>query len=1177
MCLVDIATGRLTLEQVDLRLGGPIPLELFRYYRSSNARPGDLGFGWGHPFACRLWREDEQTLAFLGGDGRRLLTGIPAPGELRVIPAEGFELERVPRDALPPGELRERLPEGAFAVRRRARPTLVFDVRRRLPWSAIVHASGAVTQVTADANGLPARLVDPGGRVLELERRGDGLLAGVSLRGADGTLLPLARYAYDERLDLVGVKTSTGIKRFGYDDAHRLVEHWNEAGEPCRSEFDAVGRCVRTHGAGGVHERRYRYDEARLVTVVTDGGGAEWTYQHNDAEQLLLATDPLGHQSSWDYDGDGRLVRSTDQAGHETTILFDAAGRPAGKVGADGAAWLVSERKDAVIMTSPCGAQSGYSFRDDGLIAAMTRNGRAWWRFGYGADGRVSLIQSPDGKKLRCRWSADARLLEESDDDGVRASYRFDLRDRLVSFTDAIGGVTQFDHDALGYLARMEHPDRTARRFEHDARGRITGLIDEAGNVTRWKIDAAGRRVACQAANSDVYAVRFDSDDRLTDIALPGGLQHRYRYDQRGLVSEQAFADGRVERYEWDPRGLPIAIHDASGPVIRAEYDAASRPVAFDYADSMRKEISYDADGRWLQVLYAGHRRRRELSVDGAPLVEWQDDLAIHRQYDELGRCRVVSDRLGQEVEYGYDADGHIAQVDVRAVQWPQATGQGDEVAAGRVLAERTHRFEYDRRGLRVAWHAPTGTSELRGFDARGRMTLQRIENRARLVVERRYRYDVLGRVIELTDSRRGRFRYRYDVVGRLLEAECPSGGETFGWTAAGSVVLPDSGYQRGQMITQARGWTVDYDGRGFMTGRRSGPVQDLMQYSSNGLLRRIARSDGSSHLFTYDGHSRLLSWSSDPARKRRFLWDREQPWAYFDVASPPASATAEGKHAVTWFVQLAGELQPIEQHDGVAAWTVHTDHNGRVCELIDADGSVAWENRAGVWGNLPDVRTGAHGRTDADLECLLGLPGQLHHPDTGLYYNRHRWYFSETAHYLTPDPSGLWGGFDAYAYAADPVNRNDPLGLQCRGKTDDPALYRADRRPPDQICNEGFQQWNPSGTMSLADHVNGSNETSPWISTTYNRQMANDASGYGSRHDADINQNYPGRAGPWVYEIVNPGCGVEVDCDPGVIAHAAQWGNSSSEQEIAFRKPIPPGNIVGAVNLDTGEIFMCP
>ncbi|HOI95809.1 MAG TPA: RHS repeat-associated core domain-containing protein, partial [Syntrophobacter fumaroxidans] len=50
---------------------------------------------------------------------------------------------------------------------------------------------------------------------------------------------------------------------------------------------------------------------------------------------------------------------------------------------------------------------------------------------------------------------------------------------------------------------------------------------------------------------------------------------------------------------------------------------------------------------------------------------------------------------------------------------------------------------------------------------------------------------------------------------------------------------------------------------------------------------------------------------------------------------------------------------------------------------------------------------------------------------ETGLHYNRHRYYDPKTGRYLTPDPIGLAGGINPYVYVGgDPVNRMDPLGL---------------------------------------------------------------------------------------------------------------------------------------------------
>ena len=56
--------------------------------------------------------------------------------------------------------------------------------------------------------------------------------------------------------------------------------------------------------------------------------------------------------------------------------------------------------------------------------------------------------------------------------------------------------------------------------------------------------------------------------------------------------------------------------------------------------------------------------------------------------------------------------------------------------------------------------------------------------------------------------------------------------------------------------------------------------------------------------------------------------------------------------------------------------------------------------------------------------------PGQYYDAETGLHYNWHRYYDPETGRYLRPDPIGLAGGINLFAYVQnDPVNLIDPLG----------------------------------------------------------------------------------------------------------------------------------------------------
>ncbi|EXB48552.1 RHS repeat-associated core domain protein [Acinetobacter sp. 1000160] len=49
---------------------------------------------------------------------------------------------------------------------------------------------------------------------------------------------------------------------------------------------------------------------------------------------------------------------------------------------------------------------------------------------------------------------------------------------------------------------------------------------------------------------------------------------------------------------------------------------------------------------------------------------------------------------------------------------------------------------------------------------------------------------------------------------------------------------------------------------------------------------------------------------------------------------------------------------------------------------------------------------------------------------ETGLHYNRYRYYSPYVGRFISKDPIGLLGGNNVYAYAPNPVGWIDPLGL---------------------------------------------------------------------------------------------------------------------------------------------------
>jgi len=106
-----------------------------------------------------------------------------------------------------------------------------------------------------------------------------------------------------------------------------------------------------------------------------------------------------------------------------------------------------------------------------------------------------------------------------------------------------------------------------------------------------------------------------------------------------------------------------------------------------------------------------------------------------------------------------------------------------------------------------------------------------------------------------------------------------------------------------------------------------------------------------------------------------------------------------------------------------------HCDHRGLPLALIDEAGAIAWQAEYDEWGNQLAEENPHH------LQQLIRLPGQQADEETGLYYNRHRYYDPQQGRYITQDPIGLAGGWNQYSYPLDPLQRKDPLGLSEFGK----------------------------------------------------------------------------------------------------------------------------------------------
>uniref|UniRef100_UPI0027DDFF4F RHS repeat domain-containing protein n=1 Tax=Pseudomonas sp. Xaverov 259 TaxID=2666086 RepID=UPI0027DDFF4F len=91
-------------------------------------------------------------------------------------------------------------------------------------------------------------------------------------------------------------------------------------------------------------------------------------------------------------------------------------------------------------------------------------------------------------------------------------------------------------------------------------------------------------------------------------------------------------------------------------------------------------------------------------------------------------------------------------------------------------------------------------------------------------------------------------------------------------------------------------------------------------------------------------------------------------------------------------------------------------------------EGEIVWSAHYRAYGEIArlDVRK---------IDNPLRFQGQYFDAESGLHYNRHRYYNPDIGRYLTPDPVKLAGGINAYRYVPNPTGWVDPLGLSnCPG-----------------------------------------------------------------------------------------------------------------------------------------------
>ncbi|MBN2449259.1 MAG: RHS repeat protein, partial [Lentisphaeria bacterium] len=717
--------------------------------------------------------------------------------------------------------------------------------------------------------------------------------------------------------------------------------------------------------------------------------------------RFLHLQDPNGYRITAAYNG-GRMVRLTHSNGMFLEFAYDGSGRITAATDSLGrsVAYSYAAGQDLLeSVTCVDGQTTTYTYDTSGTAAAAGALASVAWTggtgqtFGYDGNGRLEEIRERNGPGLlRFTYSAPA-VVTYVDALGTGGSVSYDDRGRPAITRNGLEEPTQsrVSEDGLSQELLLWPGRRFQRTF--DPRGNLLSSRDPLGNLSRFRYEPTlGRMQSFTDAMGRVTTWTCDAAGNLTSTR-----------DALGFVREMTRGDHGLPLSDTNKRGQTTSyVHDGFGHLTRADlpdgsqthlgYDASGRLASLQ-DQTGETTFSYTPEGRLAQVLYPG-------------------GLSITYSYDGAGRRSRVEDQDGRAVVYQYAANGdlHCLRDETGALLIAYSYD-----AAGRVVREDRGNGSWS-----AAEFGPLGQPSVLEHRAADGTPMSRFE----------YTYNSAGAVASQTTPE-GTWTYEYDPLGRLVRAAfaaaagaaLPDRELTFQYDAAGNRVRQVDGptdtpctVNSLNQVTQvgAAPLTYDADGNLVEKGEESTPWE--YAYNPAGWLTEVQHG-GDSWSYTYNA----LGWRVAVTHNgvtTRLLVDPASPGGLGDVIG---EYTPAGTCLATYAygLGLAARRGPAGEH---AYYT--TDAAGNTTELTDAGGTVL--NR---YRYLP------FGGSQMTVEAVAnpfqygGLAG-VQTDGTGLLFMRARHYDPELGRFLQPDPIGIAGGANLYAYAGNsPLNHADPSG----------------------------------------------------------------------------------------------------------------------------------------------------
>jgi RHS repeat-associated protein len=903
----------------------------------------------------------------------------------------------------------------------------------RLSKGAENEATGLLAEYRYTAQGELAEVVDRTGRAVRCFAYRDGLMVEHAVPGGLHCY-----YAWQ----------GTGA------DA-RVVRHWTDDGEAYDLRYDL--RACRTLVTDQLdRQQQWEWNADCQPTAYIDAEGHVWRYAWDPNRQLVELLDPAGAVTRLEYDPLGRIKQITNALGQiEKTEWHDRFDLPTAEIDAAGNRWQYDydERGNLIVVTDPEGCPTEHAYDTRGLPHTIrdARGGYKHMRWNL----RAQLLEYTDCSDKSTYYAYDEHSLLASVTDamGNATVYRNDAAGRVTAIVDPEGGVQQLRYDALGRLSAVIDPAEHRTSYERNARGLPTRRINAMGRSVEFVYDRAQRLVKLINENGEAYGFGYDRNDNLVEETGLDGTVKRIEHDARGLPVKVIDAAGEPDaitlHMERDALGR-LSVKHARGRSTLYRYDQIGQLLHAEvFSDDGRRRVVHD------KLLFT-YSRRGELLSETSHL-----GMLAHR-YDELGnRCATTlpDGRTINRLHYG---SGHLHQINIDGDVISDFERDDLHREILRTHGALTTRFGYDKLG-RKTWqdttardtHEPVLRKEWE-YDRAGEL-VKKIHSRNG---QTRYHYDPLGRIVS-TVGPAGNELFHWDAAANLVDTTQVGGYVKYNRVT----VFEDKRYEydiHGRMETKRIGRHTEqrfyYDGehrlREVETVRNG--VKQAVYFDYDALGRRIRKWDAFGEtLFLWDGLQMIQEQRGGNVATYLYEPGTYVPLARTDLnwatkllpSSPSNNDTVfKKKHAILHFQNDIMGV-PTELHAACrkVAWNAEpsnasiyysSDIKDIPTEPRSISEKLVWSAELTTWGATASetwhLTPAPSAQTPEPLPQNLRFQGQYLDRETGLHYNTFRYYDPDIGHFISPDPIGLTGGSNFYQYAPNTSSWIDPWGWRC-------------------------------------------------------------------------------------------------------------------------------------------------